>query len=140
MIRGGGGGASGTSSGCRARGASGSGAGASGRRALGELDTGAVVCAATVAGGTHPPVAGGVAWPASMPTTSFRRSNPVVGGGGGGGGGGGCGCGVGSGAFSATRSPLHSRKLPQELQNWSRSSLRLPHFLQMITGASRGRL
>jgi len=83
------------------------------------------------AGGRQPSVRGvsrGV--PASsMPTACLTRSTmPGAGGGGGGGRGGGSG-----GGGSTTRSPLHSRNVPQDEQNASWSWLWLPHFLQMIT-------
>jgi hypothetical protein len=68
-----------------------------------------------------------------MPTACLTRSTkPVGGGGGAGGGGAGGGC-------SAIRSPLHSRKVPQDAQNASWSWLWLPHFLQMITFDLAGR-
>jgi len=93
------------------------------------------------AGGTQPPpdVAGvgglgvgsgfGAGAGSSMPTACLTRPTMPVGGGGGGSG---TGSGGGGGGGS-TRSPLHSRNVPQDAQNWSWSWLRLPHFLQMIT-------
>jgi hypothetical protein len=76
-TRGGGGGATGASSGCRACGVSGGGAGASGRRAVGRpvVTCGCVVVvAATDAGGTQAPGCGLGGWPPSMATRFFTWS------------------------------------------------------------------